>query len=349
MKEESPDPRDESMSPVNQEASEWVVKQAYGLTAEEQDAFFDWLALDPLHAEAYADRKKLWKGLDILADWRPEHSLKPNPNLLETATPKNKKRYRKTFSFIAATAAVVAVGLWYLNGVDRFNSPEATEIVQSYERRVLVDGSVIELNEGARVDVEYTNDYRRIHLEAGEAYFTVAKDRLRPFVVMANGIAVQAVGTVFNVDFDRGLVDVIVTEGKVMVGQTFDDDLILKEEYLGERVKALVAGQRTVVDFSSDIVVSEVETISQNQIDESLLWLDRMMEFSNTSLSDVVMELNRRNGRKMVIEDSAIENLKLSVSISPKNVDGFIEVITATMNIEAESIGDSVIVLRSKY
>ena len=67
---------------LNQEASDWIAKQDLGFTPEEQDAFFEWLAQDPKHGEAYSARKSVWNDLNILAEWRPEHSVEPNPDLL---------------------------------------------------------------------------------------------------------------------------------------------------------------------------------------------------------------------------------------------------------------------------
>ncbi len=45
---------------IKREATDWVIKQCYDFTAEDQDAFFEWLAADPEHAEAFQQRQDTW-------------------------------------------------------------------------------------------------------------------------------------------------------------------------------------------------------------------------------------------------------------------------------------------------
>ena len=68
---------------IDSEAAEWVAKRVRGFTAKEQDAFFEWLADDPRHSEWYTRHMKTWKQLDQLAQWKPEHSKRPNQDLLK--------------------------------------------------------------------------------------------------------------------------------------------------------------------------------------------------------------------------------------------------------------------------
>ena len=83
MKKKNPDSENEKRARIKKEASDWVVKQSFDYSPEDQDAFFEWLAADPQHAGAYASHQEAWKRASILADWRPAHSLKPNPDLLD--------------------------------------------------------------------------------------------------------------------------------------------------------------------------------------------------------------------------------------------------------------------------
>ncbi|MFL3660013.1 MAG: hypothetical protein ACJ07L_18445, partial [Opitutales bacterium] len=53
------------------EAAAWAWRIDRGLSAEEQDALFDWLAIDPRHAEILNRQRRDWKRLDKLSAWRP--------------------------------------------------------------------------------------------------------------------------------------------------------------------------------------------------------------------------------------------------------------------------------------
>lgn len=349
MNSGKPDPDDSKPTRAKREASLWVAKQAYGFSPEEQDAFFDWLGEDPEHAEMYASRKIAWKRLDVLTDWRPEHSLKPNPDLLDTAESERRQSALKLFGVLGGFAAIVALMFLVSSSFENAGPVRLAKgaFAETHERHVLDDGSIIKLNKGAQAVVWFTEKSRRIDLEAGEAHFNIVKDERRPFVVVANGVAVQAVGTAFNVLIDDDSVGVTVTEGRVLVGAKRKNELILKTEELGFTVQELAAGQRSVVDLRSQNSLPPVQSISKGEIDKQLTWL-KLFDFTATPLSEIVTAFNRRNDQKMVIEDPSIEDLAVSGSIQSDNIDVFINVLELTMNIEAERVDDSVILLRSK-
>ena len=60
-----------------------------------------------------------------------------------------------------------------------------------------------------------TASERRIDLIHGDAYFEVAKDPMRPFVVSVDRARVVAAGTQFYVERDHDGLIVLVTEGKI--------------------------------------------------------------------------------------------------------------------------------------
>src|SRR5688500_14994795 len=86
-----------------------------------------------------------------------------------------------------------------------------TTTVSRPETRTLPDGSVVELNAGAELALEFNSALRRVTLVRGEAHFQVTKNPERPFVVRAGNAEVRAVGTAFAVQLGTGLVDVLVT------------------------------------------------------------------------------------------------------------------------------------------
>ncbi|MEJ1961315.1 MAG: FecR domain-containing protein [Gammaproteobacteria bacterium] len=71
------------------------------------------------------------------------------------------------------------------------------------------DGSAITLNTDSQLRVALTEAERRVDLKQGEAFFEVAKDSTRPFVVEAGRKRVVAVGTKFSVRRDGDFVEVV--------------------------------------------------------------------------------------------------------------------------------------------
>src|SRR5690606_34952861 len=82
---------------------------------------------------------------------------------------------------------------------------------------VLPDGSTVRLGALTSISLNYTDEMRYLVLEGGEAFFEVARDQRRPFIVQTGAITVKAVGTAFNVRRAAERVSVTVSEGAVDV------------------------------------------------------------------------------------------------------------------------------------
>lgn len=341
------DSREFDKARIKQEASDWVAKHDRGLSADEQDAFFEWLAESPAHSEAYSRRQIVWKEMNVLADWRPEHSEEPNPDLLAVSPAKTKILW---FRAIAGIAALLVVGLFIGSNLRQSNQSDRVllasgETAQFYEHHVLEDGSTVELNRGAQVLVRFLEDKRLIDLLAGEAHFTVAKDEDRPFAVRARGTVVQAVGTAFNVILDSEEVEVIVTEGRVLLNPsiaTTRESLIDEAEPL---VSELSAGQRSVVYLDADLVAPIVEELALDEIETRLAWRDEKLDFTETPLSEVALEFNRRNHTQLVIGELELNDFPITGTFSSYNLDLFVETLSL-YDVHAEYDGSSKIVLR---
>lgn len=333
---------------INREASDWVAKQDEGFTPEEQDTFFEWLAADPQHGEAHRARQSMWKELNILAEWRPEHSVEPNPDLLAV---RPGARIIKWTLALTAMAAVFLVGFLLKNPWVADLSPEPILLSSQsgalfYEYHVLEDNSVIELNRGALVSVSYSDNLRMINLIAGEAHFTVAKDPERPFVVQARNTVVKAVGTAFNVSLGSEELVVLVTEGRVVMTPAdkalgdLEEDLDLTEW------QELIAGQASSLSLQSTTARPTIEEFTTDQIARRLSWKNEVFEFTAVPLSEVILEFNRRNHTQLVIESAVLGQREISATLRPNNLEGFIELLELTLNVRAQQTHEYKIILQ---
>jgi transmembrane sensor len=327
-------PQDRPESPIDLAAAEWLVRRDRGFTAQEQDEFFQWLAEDPRHGEWLSIHDRTWRDFNLLAEWRPEHSSEPNPDLLA--------RRRAGPRWLWPAAAAVAAGLALLFAVWRPWAKSAEDwtaltTATAIQHRVLDDGSEVELNRGAAIEVEFTPAERRVHLVRGEAHFAVAKNPLRPFIVRANGVDVRAVGTAFDVRLDPESVEVLVTEGHVQV------------QLPAASVPVLAAGQRTVISFAPAAPPPRVLDVSPEEMAQRLAWQPQLLDFSSTALAKVVAEFNRRTGAtqgiRLVIADPELESLPIVASIRSDNIEGFVRTLELTGDVRAERRGEHEIVL----
>jgi transmembrane sensor len=196
----------------------------------------------------------------------------------------------------------------------------------------LPDGSTVTLNTKTMVQVAFSATERRIELDCGEAFFEVAKDLRRPFVVGVAGEHIVAVGTKFSVR--RGPVDtrVVVTEGRVNVLELKDGTVIgpVTELSAGSIAQAGSAG--VLVKHGS---IAEAETYMN--------WRSGYITLHDTELATAVAEFNRYNRKQLVIGDPAISTLRIGGNLRSTSVDAFVRVLEEGFPVRAEDLGDRIV------
>ena len=277
----------------DEDAVRWAIRLDAGpLDDAEQRALDAWLAADErrggalLRAEAtlaYLDR-----GRALAAP--PSHAM-AEP---EAEVP---RRFGRRFILIGGSTlgGLCAAGLAGLLLWPR-EAERAQEIqtVMGEVRRVpLADGSFASLNTASRISVAIGGERRRVTLEQGEAWFQVAHDRQRPFVVEAGQVRVQAVGTEFSVRRRDGGADVLVTEGAV---ETW---LVGRE---GQRTRIAAGARSFVSEAAPRIEVAQ----APEAVDRALAWRVGDIALNGEPLSYAVAEINRYNVRQLVVDDPAL-------------------------------------------
>ncbi|PUV24524.1 FecR family protein [Sphingobacterium athyrii] len=143
---------------------------------------------------------------------------------------------------------------------------------------VLSDGTKVWVNPDSKLEyLEYfSKNERRVKLH-GEAYFNVAKDASRPFIVETGGMAIQAVGTEFNVKSYHNKPVVQLTEGKIKVRGK------------GQQVEINAGNQVLLGDLS-------LQTASLANNEEATSWKDGFFYFNNKEIVEIIEELSRWYG-----------------------------------------------------
>ncbi|MBI5769352.1 MAG: FecR domain-containing protein [Verrucomicrobia bacterium] len=339
-------------------AAEWLVRRDRGLTPAEQDAFLDWLAADPRHGEWLALHRGTVADFTALATWRPEHSAEPNPDLLARpparSAPPPRKIHWLVPTTLAAAAAITLAAVWW-RATPAAPTPAPVAGVD-LKRRILEDGSSVELNHGAAVTTAFTATERRAILVSGEAYFTVAKNPSRPFIVNARGVDVRAVGTAFSVRLDAAAVEVLVTEGRVAVSEVervapnaLAPDTEPKPARWGQRAppSEVAAGHRATVSLTTT-APPQIVPVSPQAIAQQLSWQPQLLDFSSAPLSAAVAEFNRRNRVQFLLADESLAALPIIASIRSDNIEGFANFLSAAPGIEIERRSATEIVVRRR-
>jgi len=287
-------------------------------------------------------------GVPSVLNWAGEAGV--SDEVLAVVEKQLKRRRRRRV--VAACAAGTLAALVFAFGWELPRPAQAPAanlaMLSAPARRVLSDGSVIELKDGADVDVQFgpQDPVRRVSLKRGEAHFQVAKNHLRPFVVEANGVEVRAVGTGFSVELGQGQVEVLVTEGRVSVEKP------AAGASPAEQAAALTyvdAGRRVVVDLSPrrpSAEVSPVTAVSAVEFQDRMGWRVPRLDLSGTPLSEVVPIFKKNSGMAIVLGDPSIGEIKLSGVLRADNIDALLQLLASNYGITAERRGPSEIVLR---
>ena len=316
--------RDNAEGPVSQEAASWLARKDRGLTAAEEVAFARWQAADPRHATEFARLTSAWDGFGLA---KAEADLVEMARKLDHRTragPLRRRRGVWRWALAATAAAImVAVGVW------RGREPAAAgsgSALASYhivpgaaKRLVLDDGSVAELRGDSEIWVEFTAAERRVKLIRGEVFFTVAKNRARPFIVGAGQITVRAVGTAFTVQIDPSQVGVMVTEGEVGLGgtQLRAGSGAVKAD-APEMDPIVFAGQRAVVASGPGASIApgpvKVASLTPSEMDEVLSWRNTWLVFNRTPLAKALAAFNRHGSQQLILSDPSLQGRRLSGS-----------------------------------
>lgn len=318
-------------------AAAWLAQRDDVMTPDNEREFAGWRAADARHEAAVARLERTWAMLQPLRDFRPEAARHPDRNLLARPARGRVRPFPIRLLAVAAAAAfVLATSWWALRSFgDHAAASTYATTVGGYERVMLADGSVLELNGGSSAQVRFTATERRVQLVRGEAHFTVAKNAARPFWVEAGGVAVRAVGTAFNVRLGIRDVEVLVTEGKVALNQ-FADPAV------GGRSPAVLsvggatllsANERTRIAMLHRGAAANterapvVERVAPEVIRDALAWQGSSLSFVDTPLSQVAAQFNRHNVVQLVIADPELESLPVAGRFRAENIEAFVRLL----------------------
>ena len=322
-----------SPSEIRAEACAWLAQLDTGeLTPADLDAFREWLSRSPRHAAEIQQAAHLSADLNLLADLQGpiKKALKQYQVVMERP---RSMLWRPAWGALASflvVAAFVATLVLQNAATSAAKWPlVATTAIGEYRKIDLEDGSSIEMNTDTRLKVSYGSRHRRVDLLQGEALFSVAKDNTRPFVVYAQGLYVEAVGTAFVVRRDSLRLEIMVTEGEVQVGVSEPitpnprvGSLSSKSDsQQGARLStpetvrpiSLSAGQRYIASAEHDSLTRHTpvstQNVDQRELARQLAWKDGLLEFSHTPLEDVIREVSRYTDLSIDIADPELRAL----------------------------------------
>lgn len=313
------------------EAEAWIVKlRSENVTVDDKRAFSAWLNTSRDHIRAFDEAYNLWENLGA-AKFLPEEVL---INYQQQASSDEmsfagtlESFYRRFVSPWQISIAVTCLLAVFIFSNDLTTPPSDLAPVR-YETAVgetrqvsLSDGSIIELNTNSILDVQITNEKRLLNLVEGEAFFSVAPDKNRPFIVDFGKGSATAVGTAFNVYRKASNTAITVTEGIVAVRESADLAVPNPEARHITENQQVKVGNRGV---------GPTRNVHP---DYQLSWRDKTVVFNNTSLRLALQELNRYLVMPVNIQKSNLSDLNVTGTFSLDSPDETLDALVATFDL----------------
>lgn len=319
------------MPTIDEQAASWMVRcTGRGLSAKEQQQLDLWLAADIRHQGAYLRALAI---NNALSHAMVQENLRPRPENLLALTPQPEPQRTRLelrrlprYGALAASLALVCGLLWHAVGNQDLMTAKGET-----RQFPLADTSLASLNSGSKIAVELSDSARRINLKQGEAWFQVAKDKRKPFIVSAGAVRVKAVGTAFAVRRYPQGAEILVTEGVVEVWSNKG----------GPKRLLLSQGERAFVpELASEMHASR----QPGEIARRLAWRTGKLIFINQTLAEAVADFNRYSPRKLIIADPALHGITFIGQYAVDAPEVFAKDVCTYLNVPLQITADTILI-----
>lgn len=311
-------------------AAQWVIAQEQPEWSDADGATLDaWLAESDMNKAAY---------------WRLEHSWREADRIgafgRGVVVPAEKGEHRRGLGWLAPAAiaasltAVIGLGTSQLSRVadtsEAVISARFTTAIGGHRKLGLPDGSRVELNTASVVRAAIGDNHREVWLDRGEAYFEVAHDKARPFVVHAGSRRVTVLGTKFSIQRAGDKLVVSVLDGRVRVDD-IDGTRAVRSMIITEGDIAVARGPAELITVKSD-----------ERVEDSLAWRRGMLSFDQERLGDIAAEFNRYNAKQMIVSDPVAADIRIGGMFPASKPGAFVRLLRDAYGLKIEETPNTI-------
>lgn len=328
---------------IDTQAACWLLRQQQGLSPAQHAQLQAWLAANPAHGRALASlqaadtlltcaspaqRDALRAGLPPLL--QPVSAHKPAPQPAQAP----RSRQRAPLAAAACLCAVIGGTLAWQQWQQQQPLYQQTFATARGEQRsvTLPDGSQVLLDSASRLQVSLYRQHRDTTLLQGQALFSVAHDRQRPFHVLAGSNRVTVLGTRFSVRQVGRSYQVAVAEGRVRV-QQYRDAARAAADNTPLQQAILQAGQQIAGNGQ------QLQPPVRMQAEAVAPWRAGRLVFDNVPLADVIAEFNRYGDSGLTLQHPASGRLRLTGSFPATAPAQFAAALPAVLPLQVTAQG----------
>ncbi|HPV57031.1 MAG TPA: FecR family protein [Tenuifilaceae bacterium] len=267
--------------------------------------------------------------------WSKLYQRLENDNLLSANEESTIVRFKPQVYLKYAAVVLFAVVISGIGGYKYFN-PELVALANNSNQNTVIttlpDGTTIYLAQNSTITYakRFVGKSRNVKLE-GEAFFDVAKDPEKPFVIETKAASVKVLGTSFNLKSTNSTnFELSVVEGKVGVNLNSNKN---------ENVVA-IAGDKVM---TKDNKLIRERVLSFKTTKSSMVRL----QFQDESLSSIINVINKTYGSSLQLSGESLKNKKISVTFE-NDISSIVNILSVSFNLELTHQLDSTIILKEK-
>jgi transmembrane sensor len=273
-------------------------------TPADRAAFDEWLNAAPNHADAYAEMCALTRRFDAVTNHPEVAALRADASLIE-----ERERRPSIVRFGGAWAVsglvAAAAALFFFINMEPLEKGDWTTSRGQTLKIHLSDGSNVVLGSDSRLEMRFYRGERDLELDRGQAFFDVAHDAKRPFVVTTGGRTVTALGTAFDVRSYLNETTVTLLHGSVAIAREGE-----------QREAVLQPGQQ----FAEAFGVTSVRDVDAAAMTS---WRTGVLEFDAITLAEAARAFNRSAAHSIIISDQRLASLQVSGVFRADDPQGF--------------------------
>jgi ferric-dicitrate binding protein FerR (iron transport regulator) len=298
-----------------------------GASPEEALALEEWRQ-EPSHNIHFEELEAAWnrsaaKKKPVFNSYQAWNKIEAS--MVKEPQPQGKVRFMSKVAWRVAASLVIAVASVVLIVLNWKTEDRYATIATAAEIRVvkLPDQSTVTVYHNTLLDYqeEFKNKTRELKLKKGEAFFQVAPDRQKPFVIHTPVADIRVVGTAFNVITSPNQTEVSVQEGKVWVRSASDSIL------LTAGASALFAAGKTTI-------------LAKDDTDNNVWgYATHRLVFKNTPLKAVIRDIRKVYGCSISVANKNISKCRLTATFDNENIDKVVNLIAEILNLKVKQDG----------
>ena len=332
------------MEPTSTHYIDLISRYFFGeATPDEILELEEWIKTDPANATIFSDFHKTWKTIendrigsliDLDSEWKNlKFEMLDSGSGIRNMSHDIVNRKSKIPHFFFRIAAIFILLLVPSFFLYRYITiPVEKQLTASTEMTVqtLPDGTVVTLNTGATLSYpsRFDGSFRRVTLQ-GEAWFEVAHDKTKPFLISAGNVRIRVVGTSFfvNTKTRDNREEVILSDGVVRV--YFDNR--------PEKMAVLLPGDKA--EMFTDVCTI---TKSTNEDVNFLAWKTKHIVFSNTPLNEVVALLSKVYDTNIRLAEDNLSDCRITATFDRQSLEPVMNVLKATLDLQVRKTGSGI-------